>query len=125
MILNKVISFICIMVLSLIVYNNTISNDFVCWDDDSLIVNRIETHALTFENMKKIFRFHRGSTYQPLRTFSYAIDYYFSGMDTLSYHVQNIIFHTLSAIILYFLLLQILPLIKDDRINLLKGKKYE
>jgi tetratricopeptide (TPR) repeat protein len=40
--------------------------------------------------------------YRPLRWISYAIDYQFSGLNPLGYHISNIFFHVLTTLFVFF-----------------------
>jgi len=101
-----------IIALTAGVYANSLQNEFTNWDDDALVVNNRAIRSLDFENIKKIFTYHTGNTYQPVRNFSYAIDYYIGQLDTKWYHIHNITLHIFATIFLYFALLVILPQLK-------------
>jgi protein O-mannosyl-transferase len=94
------------------VYWNTLDNEFTNWDDSALILNNTKIRSLSFDNLKNIFSLKAGGTYQPMRVFSYAIDYSISKHNPLAFHVHNILLHILSSILLYMLLLKALPKIE-------------
>jgi protein O-mannosyl-transferase len=109
------ISIALIVILTAIVYANTLDNEFTNWDDDKLILNKTEIRSLEFDNLKKIFSLKAGGTYQPMRVFSYAIDYSIGKLDPLIYHLHNITLHILASILLYMVLVIALPRIERGR----------
>ena len=52
------------------VYANTLQNEFTNWDDGPLIIENLKIRSLDFENIKRIFDYKAGGTYQPVRVFS-------------------------------------------------------
>ncbi len=77
----KTYSLILIVVLltclSLLIYWNTLSHQFVNVGDTSLIVQNPFIKSLALENIMRIFTPGTVETYQPICTLSYALDYYF------------------------------------------------
>jgi len=106
------ISMVLIVGLIAGVYWNTLDNEFTNWDDGPLILNNTKIRSLSLDNLKNIFSLKAGGTYQPMRVFSYAIDYSISKHDPLAFHVHNILLHILSSILLYMLMLKVLPRIE-------------
>jgi len=100
---------ILLVVVAFVVYGNSIGNEFTNWDDDSLVVFNQTIRSLSFENIKTIFHFQPGSTYQPLRNLSYAIDYQLAGLDHRWYHFHSILLHALAAVWLFAALRLMIP----------------
>jgi protein O-mannosyl-transferase len=109
---QKRYSAIIIFIVAFAVYANILHNQFTNWDDVALIVNNQQIRSLDFENIKKIFDYSPRGTYQPVRVFSYAIDYHFWKLNPVGYHIHNMLLHALAAVILYLGLLQIIPMIR-------------
>jgi tetratricopeptide (TPR) repeat protein len=103
-----------ILLLTTIVYANSIHNDFTNWDDLSLVVENPAIRSLSIGNLIGIFTPKAGKTYQPVRVLSYAIDYYFWRLNPLGYHLGNIALHGFSAVILYLLLGNLLLQIRPE-----------
>ena len=103
-----------ILLLTTIVYANSIHNDFTNWDDLSLVVENPAIRSLRTANLLDIFTPKAGKTYQPVRVLSYAIDYCFWRLNPLGYHLGNIAWHGFSAVILYLLLGNLLPQIRAE-----------
>jgi Tfp pilus assembly protein PilF len=103
-----------ILLLTTMVYANSIHNDFTNWDDLSLVVENPAIRSLSIDNLIEIFTPKAGKTYQPVRVLSYAIDYYLWKLNPLGYHLGNIVLHGFSAVILYFLLASLLNQIRSE-----------
>lgn len=87
-------------------YLNTLSNYFTNWDDGMIYSNYL-VRSLDWDNLRKIFSYERGGTYQPIRVLSYAIDFHFWKLNPMGYHVTNILFYV-STCIMVFLTLKLL-----------------
>jgi protein O-mannosyl-transferase len=109
---QKKYSVFLILLITFAVYANTLQNEFTNWDDGPLIVENLKIRSLDLENIKMIFDYKAGGTYQPVRVFSYAIDYHFWGLNPIGYHIHNILLHGLAAVLLYLALLNIIPQIR-------------
>ena len=90
-----------VMLLAVGLYVNTLGNDFTNWDD-GMIYSNYRIRTLDGDTLRKIFTYWRGSTYQPVRELSYAIDYRFWKLDPLGYHITNILFYVLTCIMVFF-----------------------
>jgi tetratricopeptide (TPR) repeat protein len=97
--LFTVLSFLILVLLPWVMYCNTLDNDFV-FDDLPLIWGNTTLPSLNnFSDIINVFT--KKSGYRPIRTLSYAIDYYFSGLNPLSYHISNIFYHTTTTLLVY------------------------
>jgi Flp pilus assembly protein TadD len=97
---------LCLLVLVTSgIYLNSWDNVFTNWDD-SMIYGNPQIRSLSWENIKNIFTYVRGSTYQPIRVLGYAVDYYFWKLNPVGYHITNILFYILSCILVFFTLRQ-------------------
>ena len=92
-----------IVLLSALLYWNTLDNEFVNWDDDSLIVNNQYIRSLDTQNIRAIFTPGVVGTYQPIRNLSYAIDYHFWQLNPKGYHLTNIVFHACNTFLVYLI----------------------
>lgn len=90
-----------LVVVTAAVYANSLHNEFL-FDDLETIVEaqgRGGSGQLT-----QLFSLLRGNpAYRPIRSASYAFDYALSGLDPWGYHVSNIAYHTLSAIVVFLI----------------------
>src|SRR3954469_17491530 len=82
------------------------------WDDQSLIVRNplIKSPLLLAENFRH-FLFADGfsSHYRPIQSISFLLDYLLWKDNTLGFHLTNVLLHSGSAILLFFLLRRLLP----------------
>ncbi len=109
-------------VLCFVIYANSLSNEFV-FDDRPLIVNNPDIKSAGFlgrafggsmgyasirkpESTDKPKRFFL-SNYRPLLILSFYLDYKIWRLDTLGFHLTNILFHLANSILVYYLLLSI------------------
>ena len=94
-------------------YLNSLGNTFTNWDD-SMIYGNAYVRSLNWENIINIFAYQRGSTYQPIRVLSYAVDYYFWNLNPLGYHITNILFYLLTSVIVFLTLLHLSRKLRED-----------
>jgi tetratricopeptide (TPR) repeat protein len=93
-----------IILVCLTCFSNTFTNEFVNWDDGMCYAPR----NLDLKSIYNLFKLRGGGTYQPLREFSYAIDYNLWGKNPFGYHIQNLFWYTLTCISIYFAFLKLL-----------------
>lgn len=101
-----------LLFLAFIIYSNSLAGQFV-YDDGYFIVKNI--HIRNLENIPSFFVNPSAvafselaqDVYRPLTTISYALDYHFWGLDVFGYHLENVLFHGLNAVLLYILLILI------------------
>lgn len=110
------IFFFLIVSLSIIIYINTLGNDFI-WDDVSFVVSNDFIKNLKFIPLYFTSRHAlakgtlTGENYRPVLVLSYALDYFFWKLNPAGYHLSNAAFHSANAILLFYLVL----LITKDR----------
>ena len=105
---NKTACVIILSVITILIYFNTLSNNFV-YDDYDFIVNNA-----FIKNLKNIPYFFLSKEayssegnyiiYRPFATLSFAVDYRLWGLNPFGYHIQNILFHALNAMLVFMLL---------------------
>jgi len=101
---ERVILILLILVtLAGALYLNTLGNQFTNWDDAMIYANP-QIRSLSLENIRRIFTYVKGSTYQPVRVLSYAVDYHFWKLNPVGYHITNILFYILTCIMVFFTL---------------------
>ncbi len=92
-----------ISVFVAILYFNSLGNQFTNWDD-GMIYQNPQVQNLDWTGIKRIFTQKKGSTYQPIRMLSYAIDYRIWKLNPFGYHITNILFYGLTCIMVFFTL---------------------
>ena len=96
-------SLILLLFLSVVavLYFNSLGNDFTNWDDSMIYSNPV-IRNLGWKNILEIFTLKKASTYQPIRTLSYAIDYHFWKLNPLGYRLTNLFFYLLTCITVFY-----------------------
>lgn len=95
-----------IIATTCLIYYPSFKNPFI-WDDFHLIIG--EENIRTIGNLASIFKTHLyrhggGSNfYRPAQSLSFMIDYFFWKLNPLGYHLTNLFFHLLTALLIYFL----------------------
>ena len=102
----RILPFLILFILPVITYCNTLNNDFVF--DDMALIQGSKTLPSLQDASNIISVFTQKSGYRPIRTLSYAIDYHFSGVNPLSYHISNIVYHVITTLLVYLVTLSIL-----------------
>ncbi|MDD5530743.1 MAG: tetratricopeptide repeat protein [bacterium] len=113
-----------IIILGIIVYTNSFRNEFV-YDDIGIIKENV--YIKDWHNFLKIFNtdlFCLGNKtdvkyfkyYRPLQTLSNMVDYSFWKFNASGYHLTNLIWHIVNAILVYFLIYLITRLWKPSLI---------
>ena len=99
-------AFLLLVIFAFILYGNSIANQFV-FDDIPLIVENPLIKNLG--NIPAIIGWENGlPLYRPVRYLSYMIDYAISGMNPAGYHVANILYHAITAWVIFLLLSRLL-----------------
>ena len=95
-----VISVLILAILVFGVFANTFKNEFTTWDDIAVYGDRV-IRTPSLENVIKIFTFHKGSTYQPVRHVSFMLDYYLCKHNPFCYHFFNVVYYFLGIVFLF------------------------
>jgi tetratricopeptide (TPR) repeat protein len=94
-----------ILALTALIYlPGVIRNDFVSLDDMLLIVNNDKVHGIDPEHVWRIFTSYDPELYVPLTLLTYQIEYTIAGLHPFLYHLDNLLLH-LGSIILVFAVL--------------------
>lgn len=88
-----------VLLATAMVYANSLPNQFVFDDTENIVTN---PYIRSLGNIPRII----GLTgdrplYRPVRHVSYALDYFVSGLNPVGYHVSNILYHGLAAVLVY------------------------
>ncbi len=87
------------------------------WDDAFLIGTNEFFRSPTF--VFEVFRHYLypesfSLYYRPVQNLSYILDYWLWNQNTFGYHLSNILFHALSAFLLYLVLCSVLPRVEGN-----------
>lgn len=111
------VNILLIILLSVIVFSNMFTNQFV-YDDHHIVVEN--DFIKDWSNAPKIFTsdyfiLSQEGTYRPVTTLTFFIDYSLWGLNVFGYHLTNLFFRILNAILIYL----ILSLVLKNRITAL------
>ncbi|MDD5026508.1 MAG: tetratricopeptide repeat protein [Candidatus Peribacteraceae bacterium] len=87
-----------IVALTLVVYGRSLGNEFVTWDDGSLIIENPLVHSLSFSSLIGAFTSYDPELYVPLTTLSYQFNYFVAGLHPFTYHFTNLALHILNVL---------------------------
>lgn len=104
------VNILLITLFSVIVFSNMFTNQFVYDDKDIVVENDF---IKDWNNAPKIFssdyfNLSQEGTYRPITTLTFFIDYSLWGLNVFGYHLTNLLFHILNAILIYLILSLIL-----------------
>ncbi|MBI5118130.1 tetratricopeptide repeat protein [Candidatus Poribacteria bacterium] len=107
-VVRRVAPYVALLILTAVVYANTLSNQFV-WDDRILIV---DNHLI--ENWRNLPSFFsrsffeledegmlQGGYYRPFILLTYVADYAIWGLRAVGYHLTNILTHSLNVLLFF------------------------
>jgi Flp pilus assembly protein TadD len=97
-------AFLLLSCLILGIYVNSLSNNFVNWDDPGLVINNKRIRSLDWQNIKDMFSPRKSVTYQPVRVLSYAIDYQLWKFNPTGYRITNMLFYFFACMMVFFTL---------------------
>lgn len=90
-----------IIVATIGIYFQTLSFDFVNWDDDYYVTNNLQVSNPTMHNLALFFTQGNTANYHPITMLSLALNYAIGGENATGYHLFNLLFHLLNTILLY------------------------
>src|SRR5690242_19219957 len=91
-----------LLLLTILVYWNSLSGEFVFDDQQIVLQNPIMLNIHTLGDVTKL-----GMGWRQLLQFTYGLNYYWSGVQTTSYHVVNLLLHLVNVVLVYFVILEI------------------
>lgn len=89
-----------VILLAVVAFWNSLGNEFV-FDDITLI---LQNPTITELNWGEILRV---ESYRPVRTFTYALNYWLGGTNPFGFHLFNVLSHGLNAGLVFLLLWQL------------------
>ena len=102
---NKYLLFkiISLLLLTIIVYSGTLDHSFHLDDHSNISYNPfIQITNLSIDELVKAGFVSSTNGDRPVANISFALNYYFHGLDVTGYHIVNIIIHLLAGIMLYY-----------------------
>ena len=101
---NKYLLFevVSLVLLTVIVYGGTLNHSFHLDDGSNISSNKlIQISNLSFNELVTA-GFESFNHTRPVANISFALNYYFHGLDVTGYHIVNIIIHLLTGIMLFY-----------------------
>jgi tetratricopeptide (TPR) repeat protein len=86
--------------ITIIVYANSLHGDFIFDDQQIVMQNPALMNVRTLGDAISL-----GAGWRQLLFFTYGLNYYWSGLDTFSYHVVNLFFHIENVLLVYAIIL--------------------
>jgi protein O-mannosyl-transferase len=93
-----------IVLVTGIVYSNSLTNGFVNWDDDLYVYTNQAIRHLDGPAIREFFTTSYVKMYAPVTMVSYALDYKIGELDAATYHRTNLILHLLNVALVFYLL---------------------
>lgn len=112
---GPLLAILTIVALVLIIYQNSLNNNFVNWDDPGLILKNNRIRSLDWENIKETFTPKKSSTFQPIRVLSYALDYRIWEFNPIGYRITNILFYIFTCVTVFFTLKLLSAHLREDK----------
>jgi len=82
-----------------------LQNLFTNWDDPGYVENNPLIKDLSGEGLRAIFSTPVMGNYHPLTILSYAIDYHFAELKPEQFHLQSLLFHLATTLLVYWFVL--------------------
>ena len=91
-----------ILFVTLLVYSPGFKAEFTNFDDNRYVTENPMVWSLSGENITNIFSTYYDGHYHPLTMLSMAIDYSIVGMKPWLFHAENIFFHLINTLLVFF-----------------------
>ena len=94
---------LAVVLVTFFVFVEVVRNDFVDWDDSTVIVQNEEYRGLGWTHLRWMFTTGFAGHYQPLTWLSYAIESQLCGVDPGVFHLTNLLLHVATAVGFFFI----------------------
>lgn len=91
-----------LVAVTIISFYPSLSCGFTNWDDDKYVTDNLLIRNLTWHNVKTMFTTFQNQWYYPVVSLSFAVEYYFFGLNPRIYHVTNLVLHVLNVLCVYW-----------------------
>ncbi len=93
------IGILLLTIILLANYGNSLTSSFHFDDFHSIVENRV---VRNLGNLSALIKYNPSRS---ILTLSFALNYYFGGLNTLGYHLVNVFLHLVNGILIYFIIL--------------------
>lgn len=90
--------------LVFIAFGRSLTQDFAPVDDGFLIQNNLAVRGTTFDHLQTVFTTYDPELYIPLTFVSFQLNYLVSGLAPWSYHLANLLLHSMNALLVGWLI---------------------
>jgi tetratricopeptide (TPR) repeat protein len=91
--------------LTLLVFGKSIQGEYLmAWDDNQQVVENEDVKHFDFKSIKRYFTSYYVSSYQPIASLSFGIEYAIFGKNAKVHHVTNLLLHLINVGLVYLLL---------------------
>lgn len=90
--------------ITMVLFFNSLGNDFVNWDDDVNVLENPNLTAFNWAAIKGIFTSDVIGNYNPLTILTFAIEKHLFGLNPTVFHVNNLILHMVCVFLVYRIL---------------------
>jgi len=94
---------IAILILTTFVFSTSLNNEFTNFDDEKYVYENNYIKDFSFHGINEIFKSYFKDEL-PVTHLSFAIDYKLWGLNPLGYHIENLFWHLLNIILVFFLI---------------------
>ena len=98
---NTTLHLLIIIVATVIAYSKVFDAGFMSWDDMDYVFNIPDIHGFSWGHFQNWWTEYYIGNYQPLPILTYALDYTLGGQEPFWWHMQSIIWHLASTMVLY------------------------
>ena len=102
--IHPVVYLLIILLLTIVIYSNSIHNGFVNWDDDISVTDNTDIQTLDLNKVSNMFNNSYNGMYQPVVMITFAVNYAIHGLQPEGYHLTNLLFHLLNILLLFVLI---------------------
>lgn len=92
-----------IAILGAAVFSPALQNGFTGWDDPDYVTENRRISDLSLRGIASIFTSFDNCNYHPLTTLSYRLEYALVGLRPKLYHFDNVLLHSLAAVVAFHL----------------------
>ncbi len=90
-----------VLVVTFLALKASLLNQFTNWDDPGYVTNQPIIKDLSSEGLKNIFSTAIMGNYHPITMLTYAFDYSISRLSPFSFHLQSLLFHLATTVLVY------------------------
>ena len=99
---KSVLAAVSVVVVVFATFRVSLLNQFTNWDDPGYVTNQPIIKDLSADGLKNIFTTSIMGNYHPLTMLSYAFDYSWSKLDPYSFHLQSLLFHLATTVLVFW-----------------------